>query len=210
MKLIRRKPVHAAETFLVAVRKVEQGCVSENGRVPIAEPIMIATSTPRSTFSRLFAARRPCHNVAYGPRAIVFMPGMNTSPSSRNPRSIMGRWPMVFRVAKEGRGRMSSIGPLAFAPWCHHHHANCVGPTRGVHAMRSVNPGLPRRPDRTSVVFLIPRDPRTQRTRRRRVMVGASSGARLVSFEMVARQSSGRRQDVRAFVQSSYDPMGLA
>ena len=41
-------------------------------------------------------------------------------------------------------------------------------------------------------------------------MVGASSGARLVSFEMVARQSSGRRQDVRAFVQSSYDPMGLA
>ena len=107
MKLIRRKPVHAAETFLVAVRKVEQGCVSENGRAPIAEPIMIATSTPRSTFSRLFAARRPCHNVAYGPRAIVFMPGMNTSPSSRNPHLIMGLWPMVSRVAREGRGRMS-------------------------------------------------------------------------------------------------------
>ena len=96
MKLIRRKPVHAAETFLVAVRKVEQGCVSENGHAPIAEPIMIATSTPRSTFSRLFAARRPCHNVAYGPRAIVFMPSMNTSPSSRNPRPL-------------GRGRMSKF-----------------------------------------------------------------------------------------------------
>jgi hypothetical protein len=40
------------ETFPAAVRKVEQGCVSENGHAPIAEPIMIATSTPRSTFSR--------------------------------------------------------------------------------------------------------------------------------------------------------------
>ena len=29
-------------TVPAAVRKVEQGCVSENGRVPIAEPIMIA------------------------------------------------------------------------------------------------------------------------------------------------------------------------
>ena len=106
MKLIRRKPVHAAETFLVAVRKVEQGCVSENGHAPIAEPIMIATSTPRSTFSRLFAARRPCHNVAYGPRAIVFMPGMNTSPSSRNPRPL-------------GRGRMST----SHCRQCSHAHS---------------------------------------------------------------------------------------
>ena len=88
MKLIRRKPVHAVETFPAAVRKVEQGCVSENGHAPIAEPIMIATSTPRSTFSRLFAARRPCHNVAYGPRAIVFMPSMNTSPSFRTREDV--------------------------------------------------------------------------------------------------------------------------
>ena len=29
----------------------------------------------------------------------------------RNPRSIMGRWPMVFRVAKEGRGGCQ-IGPF--------------------------------------------------------------------------------------------------
>ena len=28
----------------------------------------------------------------------------------RNPRSIMGRWPMVFRVAKEGRGGCQCTG----------------------------------------------------------------------------------------------------